>query len=184
MFEEPLQLALWLGLAGIVLEFAALLLRSELIRRTLYSGMILLTSFAAAALLAVDLRLSSVLMALVALYRIFNGLRVAVARIKPTRLLHVSRRTSLMLLLAQLLTIGFWQVQVHQALSVRAGVYGLLAASCAVSLLLLYVTHRNLLRTALRPSDKYLSDDELPTVSICIPARNETDYLPPCLESV
>ncbi|MCA9348096.1 glycosyltransferase, partial [Candidatus Saccharibacteria bacterium] len=39
-------------------------------------------------------------------------------------------------------------------------------------------------KTKLRPSDKYLSDMELPSVSVCIPARNESENLPGCLASI
>lgn len=35
-----------------------------------------------------------------------------------------------------------------------------------------------------RPAEERLSDDELPTVSVCLPARNETNVMTECLELV
>jgi glycosyltransferase involved in cell wall biosynthesis len=52
----------------------------------------------------------------------------------------------------------------------------------AAVMFILAVLH--LLKTRHTPNQKHFSDKELPTVSVCIPARNETDALEQCLRSV
>lgn len=184
MFEAPLRLALSLGALGVLLEALALLLGSRQLRRLLYGSMFVLTIFAAVLLLATDPRLGTGLVAIVAAYRAVNAMRVVAGRIKESRLRQATRRSSLMLLGYQTVTLVLWRLDVLTGYGARQTLYGLLAVSAAAGLVMAATTRRSLKKTSLRDSDKYTSDTELPTVSICIPARNETADLPACLESV
>lgn len=184
MFETPLHLALSFGALGVGLELLALLMKSRSVRRVLYAGVFVLTVFSAVLLLGVDARLGTVLAALVAGYRAINAMRVITARAKDFRLGPASRRSSLFLILYQLIAIGIWRLAVMLEVTAGQVLYGLIIVSLAVGLGLVFVTRRNLRKTKLRPSDKYTADADLPTVSVCIPARNETDDLPACLEAV
>jgi glycosyltransferase involved in cell wall biosynthesis len=48
----------------------------------------------------------------------------------------------------------------------------------------LATTVRRLRHTAWRPTEHHYSDDELPTVTVAVPARNETEALQQCLASI
>ncbi len=184
MLNTPLHVALSLGLIGLIAEISALLFRSKLIRRTLYGSMIVVTAPAAVLLLAYDFRLGTAIVAVVAVFRIIGGLRVIVGRIKEVRLGPASRRTTLFLVLYQIVALILWRTGVVLELEPWAVINTLAAVSFLAGIVIILSSRRNLSRTKIRPSDKYVDDSELPTVSVCIPARNETIDLPACLELV
>lgn len=53
-----------------------------------------------------------------------------------------------------------------------------------VAILLLAITARNLQKTKHHPSKHFYTDKELPTVTVAIPARNETNDLASCIRTV
>ncbi|MDQ3065004.1 MAG: glycosyltransferase, partial [bacterium] len=59
-----------------------------------------------------------------------------------------------------------------------------MALSAIVAVIVSLSLNRNLRYSKLRGTDKYRPDIDLPTVSVCIPARNETEDLPACLRSI
>ncbi len=184
MYISPLSLALAAGIAGILFELLALAFKKSLSRRSLYLGSILFSSFSAVAILAYDLRLTTLIMAVIVTYRVFNSFRVTDPHMIEPRLTQVSRRTSRGLILFQVLVFGLWQAEVFFDIRGITVLYGLAILSLAASIVLLLSTRRNLRKSLIRSSDKYRPDSELPTVSVCIPARNETEDLPSCLSSI
>lgn len=116
------------------------------------------------------------------LLRIGNYLRIGKKRMHDEYLKRATRRTSFWAALLSLipLFIAFADAPVtmqHNLLYVLAAVQATAAASIMV--ILLY----NLKKTAYRQGEVFYADKELPTLSVLIPARNETTDLELCLRS-
>lgn len=136
-------------------------------------------------LLVYDPGLAAFLMALITAFRVFNAMRFIQARTNAARLRHAARRTSLHLVLLTSGVLVAWLAGVTLfTVAPRILMYGLGIVSLAAGMVLLLAVRRNLRKSAWRPSDTYTPDADLPSVSICIPARNETRDLPACLASV
>lgn len=116
--------------------------------------------------------------------RLYNLLRIAKARMHEQYLRHTTDRTSALTCLAQLLVLGGLFVPLPSHIRVEHGAFWaafvqLLMASCVLA-----VTIRNVYRTRYKQGTTFYADKELPTVSVLIPARNETTDLEECLRSV
>ncbi len=142
--------------------------------------------FASLLLLAGWFNLFTVAIALLSGYRIFNQVRIIKQRMHERYLHRSTFRTSLTVIVLQVV-LGFaWQAwdSWHTSGTTTWTVIASLQLLGAVALLI--STTRRLKRTAWpAPSTvKSLSDSELPTVSVAIPARNESEDLQHCLQSV
>lgn len=138
----------------------------------------------AGALVTTTPNVFSVLLALLSAYRIVNLLRVIKARMHEAYLRRATRTTSFTLLSLQLLLLGGWWAWAtwHATGHIIWGTVGLLQAGAA---LLFLVSAINTLRKTAWPVRRgTYSDNELPTVTVAIPARNEIEDLQLCLESV
>lgn len=153
-------------------------------RRVFASVLAIVLAFVTGALLFAKFTFLLVLVTFVGLYRLFNLLRVVENRAHARHLRAVAARTSIILLVVQggllLLQTGVerWHVPLD------TWFYTLASAQVAVAGVLLTSTLRRLQRTQLRASRQSLATSELPTVSVAIPARNETDDLEACLQSL
>jgi chlorobactene glucosyltransferase len=111
-------------------------------------------------------------------FRLLNLLRVLQSRMHPRYLRDTTRRTSWVLLVLHALVLT-----IAVPLAVNFGYllpWILLIVAAIMFGLALFHVHK----TRHIPNTTHYSDKELPTVSICIPARNETDSLEQCLRSV
>jgi hypothetical protein len=123
----------------------------------------------------------SLLVVFLGIYRIVNLLRVLRRRIQPDYLFYVGRRSSIWLMSMQAAVLLLTLLVKHNHWSTRAyTVVGL-----AGQLLALAVLHIALLRQwrAAQPAalSHTFADRDLPTLTLAIPARNETDDLEACL---
>ncbi len=131
-----------------------------------------------------DYNLWSVLVALLSVYRIFNSARIVKGRMHEQYLSRATLRTSLILVgLQGLVVLGWivwdqWHTTGYTIWIIIAAVQ-LLAA--AISLIFML---RTIQRTSWPASQKFYENFELPTLSVAIPARNETDDLQVCLRSL
>lgn len=116
------------------------------------------------------------------LFRIFNLARVFKSRMHNIYLRRVTRRTSLVL--AVLHVVGIWALLPPLLLPVRIMFFGFLLAQAVLCALILFITIKNIRKLAFKMPGKFLSDKELPTVTVAIPARNETKELEDCLRAV
>lgn len=141
-------------------------------------------SFTVGALVVVQCNVLSVLILLTGLYRAFNMIRIIEGRMHEEYLRRATRRTSLILILMQAVLFACWWAwdSYHTTGLITWGVVGILQAVAAA--ILLASTIRNLIRTKWPLQLEHYSDKDLPTVTIAIPARNETEDLQQCLESV
>ena len=121
------------------------------------------------------------LVLLLGLSRVFNYLRIAQARMHESYLIGSTRLTGLWLMTAQVTALivsqSSWDDLLAQPL--QLSILQLLAA-----LIVLASSARNLHKSRYIHDTTYLSDKELPTVTVAIPARNETTDLQACLTTV
>ena len=125
---------------------------------------------------------AGVLLVFLGLYRLGNILRIIKGRMHQQYLRQAFGRTGLWLFLIHaavmvvivlplvLVPTGFWQVLTGFQLLVAVG--------------FLVIIVKNILKLRFNSPDNFLTDRELPTVTVAIPARNETDQLQACLQSL
>lgn len=148
--------------------------------RTAASGMsgLLVVSFG---LLLWHFSAGLLLVQFLTLYRIINLARLVKDRMQTDYLYAVTRQTSASLIGCQVL-IGL----VLTSINIEAVRWlDLLAVTqLAVAATLLAVTWRNSHNVQVLPPVKPLPDNQLPSLTVAIPARNETDDLQACLASL
>ena len=170
---------------GVVLELAlylsGLFWRS---RSALAAASLLVTSLVSGALVVGQFNLWSILVLLASLYRIFNCLRLIEGRRNEHYLRRTAFRTSAVLILLQALAVGLWWAWSlwHQTGHLTWSLIAL--AQLGVAVLLFASTWRRMRRTAWPAKVPYLPDSGLPTLTVAVPARNETEDLKACLESL
>jgi glycosyltransferase involved in cell wall biosynthesis len=118
------------------------------------------------------------------LFTIFNNLRVVRGRMNATYMHRVTLRSWLFLIMWQLVSlglivlyeiVGFNRIQVLQVISIGS------AFACVF---LLWSAQRHIAAVQRPDSTKHFTDHELPTITVAIPARNETEDLEACLSSL
>jgi len=118
------------------------------------------------------------------LYHVINYMRLVKGRMHERYLRRSTVRTSLLLFFVQgLVVLGWlawnqWHTTGHTTWTVVA-VMQLVAAAVSLFFML-----RTIQRTSWPAAQKHYTDGELPTLSVAIPARNETDDLQDCLRSL
>lgn len=141
-------------------------------------------TLASIALLVESLRVWTVLVAILSLYRIINLLRLSKSRIQPDYLYHVTRRTTLWLIGLQVADLGLAGASNHYGIRSLTYFYLLSAVQLIAAMIVLASTSRHL-RTSQPPTVAgALADRDLPSLTVAIPARNETADLQACLESL
>lgn len=158
--------------------------KSRIGRRVLAIISLITGGFVAGALVMTQFNLLSVLILLLSLYRAFNMVRIVEGRMHETYLRRATRRTSLILMGMQLVVLAVWWLWERYATTGYAVWSVIGAVQVAAALLLMISTLRTLKRTAWPVQQQHYSDKELPTVTVAIPARNETEDLQQCLQSV
>lgn len=144
------------------------------------AGMLLVTL----ALAFVTAHLWSAILALFNVYRIVNLLRLAEDRIHADYLYHSARRASFWLIGLQLLDLALVQLAGFYQVNLLAQYYWLASAQLFAGVILLSSTVRHLRTTRPPETAAAYSDGELPTLTVAIPARNETEDLEACLQSL
>lgn len=115
-------------------------------------------------------------------FRIINLLRIVQARMQSQYLLKSTRRTDLFLLGYHLLGFGllfFLKIFELGEIGLFVLLLQLLTALC-----LLTLTARNIAKLGFSMPNESIPHRDLPTVTVAIPARNETKDLEDCLRSV
>lgn len=126
----------------------------------------------------------SVFFALVGLYRVFNDVRLLKQRMHAGYLRRATRTTALSLIATQLLATAIWWAWYQTPADRRMIWLGVVIAQICGALVLLLSTIRRLRHTQPLTSVTHYSDAQLPSISVAIPARNETEDLQQCLESI
>jgi glycosyltransferase involved in cell wall biosynthesis len=122
--------------------------------------------------------------ALIGLYQLFNFTRILRGRMQQNHLRRVTRFTALYLSIPQVVLCLLAVVtKATQAWPVTAN-YALTLAQLGLAVILLASTGRHLRTTKTLQATKAYTDAELPSISVLIPARNETDDLHACLTAL
>jgi hypothetical protein len=153
-------------------------------RRRLLATLIIITQTLDVLSLFVDKpRLWTALILLLSAYRDINLLRLIKGRTNPDYLYQVARHSSYLLMLSQLVVLVVsklvWQAKLTSlTISLLFAVFGLIGG-----LVLLLSSTRQISKTRpLSPTPE--ANRDLPTLTVAIPARNETDDLQQCLTSL
>jgi glycosyltransferase involved in cell wall biosynthesis len=153
-------------------------------RKVLAPVSMLLTAFSSGGIFAWHLNVFTAVLLVLGLYRVFNLMRITENRMHEAYLRSSTKRSSLMLALLQVtvgaLWLGWdkWHATGHAAWSLLA------ALQLAGALVLLASLQRTLKHTHWPVKFAHMSDTELPTVTVAIPARNETEDLEACLRNI
>lgn len=136
-------------------------------------------------LLAIHPSVTTCLVFGMTLYRLVNLLRLVKGRVHEQYLRKSTLRTSVWIALLQSAALLIWRLHPLPALGTGHLWFGISILDLGLSAVLLASTIRHLLKT--RPPQLTaddISDRNLPTLTVAIPARNETEDLEECLASV
>ncbi|GAC1386816.1 MAG: hypothetical protein NVS1B7_7080 [Candidatus Saccharimonadales bacterium] len=171
--------------ASLVLELGLYTIRPFWhLRKIIVFTLVLIVGFTTGGLAMSQRNLLGPIIFIVGLFRIFNYLRIIEARMHPHYLRRVTSRTGSICLASQLAVVGTTQLLMHW--QVRS-LYWWLLVACSQALaatFVLGITVYNIRQTCHVPTTDELQDRDTPTVTVAIPARNETADLAACLESV
>lgn len=115
------------------------------------------------------------------MFRIVNWLRLIKGRMHERHALQAIRRSGIVLMGVLALFIVSGEMLGVYAERISGS---WVVIQPVVALMLLVATIRSLVRMSPRPVEHFYADKELPTVTVAIPARNETADLTSCLTSV
>jgi glycosyltransferase involved in cell wall biosynthesis len=135
-------------------------------------------------LLAIHPVFATILLLIIAAYRVANLMRVVKHRMQAEYLRRVMIKTSAYLIALQAIVSMLWYASQTYDLTTRHFWPILSILQCLGLLIIVFSTERHL-RTTRPPKDiTLLRDNELPTLTVAIPARNETEDLELCLKSL
>jgi hypothetical protein len=126
----------------------------------------------------------SALIALLCLYRAFNMLRIVEQRMHERYLRHATLRSTVVLSALQLAVAGAWGLWTAFTVTGHGVWLAITALQLGVAAFLLWSVGRTMARTQWPAEHAAYTDSQLPTVTIAIPARNETEDLQQCLQSI
>jgi chlorobactene glucosyltransferase len=153
-------------------------------RKALAIALIIALSLNTGFLLADYLSACAVLLAICNLYRLINLLRLVEGRMQADYLYHATRQTTVWLIGLQLLVYGVDRLTELYHVNSLSYFYSLAILQLLVGLVILASTLRHL-KTTRPPADlKGYADRDLPSLTVAIPARNETEDLEACLRSL
>ena len=154
-------------------------------RRTLAPFLIIATIIVSVLLFAVHPSVPTGLVVVMSAYRVCNLWRLIKARINEKHLRHVTVQVSVWIIVFQATILALWALGALLHITTYHLWLVLMCADLAGCLMLLSSTIRHLRTTRVPPSlDHNIADKDLPPLTIAIPARNETDDLEACLQSI
>ena len=172
-----ISVSLWL--AGYALEFCLFVPLLWRLRRALVAP-VAFTWLVTSLLLVIrlDWHLVWVIVPLLA-FRLLNATRIFEGRMHAKYLHHAAFRTSSFLFAFHI--VGIWAVIVLLRIPILLPT---LVGQLLLSVIALATVLRAVRKLSFKMPEKYLADRDLPTVTVAIPARNETQDLEDCVRSV
>lgn len=135
-------------------------------------------------LFGVHASLWTALIVYVTLFRVINLLKLIENRITGDHLYFSTQRTSLTLILSQLSVILVAYINSQFLTSQHYWLYVIGGLQLIAAVIVVLSTLRHIKHSRSREIIKATSDRDLPTMTVAIPARNETDDLKLCLQSL
>lgn len=172
-----------LFVAGLALELLVVLVPSAWQQRKwLMFPVASLIGLWSGILLAAEWQLLTWILALISIYRLFNVVRLISGRISEKYLRTSIRRSVIVLGVLQAIVYCIMLLEIELR---RDETFLLLAVlQLMASIGIFGITGRNIFKTKHHTTKHFYSDSELPTVTVAIPARNETAELSSCIRSV
>lgn len=153
--------------------------------RRIYASLLTVSlGFLIGAMLMVQPSFIAVTIAFFGIYRLVNLFRTIENRSHLRHQRSATARTGILLLGCQTILFGCGWLLTRVEISHELWFYALVAAQLIVAVTLLVSTYRRMHRTALRATGESYASSELPTVTVAVPARNETESLEHCLRSL
>lgn len=118
------------------------------------------------------------------LYLLVNIARLIAKRLQPDYLGHATNQTATAIIGMEFAVIFVSILLLKTGVSSLTGFYILSILQLIAAITIFQSTRRHIKTTTPPAIDKNIPDNDLPTVSVCIPARNETDDLNECLKSL
>lgn len=154
------------------------------IRKALSCLLIIVISILSGLLIAGHLSGWTLLLLVISGYRVINLLRILEGRMHSDYLLSATRRSSLWLIGLQVLVLLSLVVNRQLLLPPLTWWYILATIQLVVAVSLLATTLRSLRTTRPPILQSGYADRDLPSLTVAIPARNETEDLDACLQSL
>jgi len=128
----------------------------------------------------------SILILLISSIRFISLLRIIEGRTEVDYLFRSCRKTTLYLLMYQLIVTGLWlgYFYLNRPDTLQATLLYFVILQLLLAVILIWSIRRSINRTTLSDKITVLLEFSLPTLSVCIPARNETIDLDECLQSL
>lgn len=117
-------------------------------------------------------------------YRLFNIARAIKGRMHPLYLWRVTQRTTYWLIAAQLFILTLWAVWEQVHVSTVHIWEAIIAMQLLAALVMAWSTRRHAVRIRASANLKPVVSSDLPSLTVAIPARNETEALQACIESL
>lgn len=140
-------------------------------------------AFGVTAVFAMQPNLITATVVVIGIYRWLNLFRIIKAQMHDKYLYVSTRRTSLLLIAGTALIAGIIFIIQHLELG-NALLYIIAGIQLVVAIILLLSTTRTMYHTRTTATVSEVTTAELPSVTIAIPARNETTDLEECLDSI
>lgn len=145
---------------------------------------IVLANFASGSLILMRPNMLTILIGVASLYRAFNMVRIVKGRMHESYLRRATWRTGYLLVGVQILLCAAWWLWYQTEQDRHIAWLVVASAQVLGAMVLIFSLSRRLQKTAPGSYGKHYSDAELPSLTVAIPARNETEDLQYCLESV
>lgn len=184
MHMELVLIVFGVGFLLELLLFVPLIWRTHILQTTCCLAAIACMAFATTSLALTVLNVASICIVFISLYRLVNLLRITEGRMNLRYMRNVTLRTSLALVSIQLVLALAWTGVDYLAISEKGWLSVLVAVQVGAGIILLASTLRRLKHTKITHKDIVITSGELPSVTVAIPARNETDDLYDCLVSL
>lgn len=168
-----------------ILEMLLWALPASPVRKFAAAAVIPAVIFTSVATIILRPSVISVMLALIAAYRICNLLRVIVARMHEQYLRRLAFQSSAWIIGLQAMMMLAWQVTRRLGGKPQHVFLGIAAAGLVAGIVMLLSVIRHV-RTTRPPrlDGAPVPARDMPTLTVCIPARNETDDLEACLQSL
>ncbi len=147
-------------------------------------GLLMTLSVVSGVLLSLQPSSWVVIISILSLYRAINLLRLVQGRIQADYLYHVSRRSTFWLVGLQLTVVIMAKISEQYLMNTEAWFYGLVGVQLITALMVLATVIRQIKITSAPALTNNLPDRELPSLTVALPARNETADLEACLRSL
>ena len=154
------------------------------IRKPAACVVIVLLSGVSGWLVSVHLSVWTSLVFIGSLYRVINLLRLVEGRNPLNYMASRTFRTSSLLIVSQLILLLIAAREQHTVVAFSSWLGIVTAIDCLAAIFLLAGTLKSVRASLPAASSKHYAERDLPTISVAIPARNETDDLEACLNSL